>query len=106
MGCIVSGVSLELPCPFCSRSPIRKTRHHLIPRTRGGKQTLLCCRDCHKAIHTCFSHKELERTYHTVEALMGDERFRKMVSFISKQDPGGKVKMARPRDERWRGKFR
>jgi len=96
----------EFICPFCKRSGARKTKHHLVPKCRGGKITVDCCRDCHKAIHTCFSNKELERSFHTTEALQGNERFRKMIRFISKQDPLGKVKFDRPRDQRGRGKYR
>jgi hypothetical protein len=51
------------------------------------------CRDCHHGIHATFSNKELEREYNTAEALLAHEAFRKMVDFIAKQDPGGKVRM-------------
>lgn len=80
-----------LPCPICERPNMHPSDHHMIPRSKGGKTTETICRDCHKAIHSVFSHTELKTTYHTVEALMGHEQFRKMIAFISKQDPGGKV---------------
>lgn len=51
------------------------------------------CRDCHRGIHAIFSNKELERTYNTVEALLGHEELRNMVAFIARQDPGGRVRM-------------
>jgi hypothetical protein len=46
----------------------------------------------HRAVHEVFPNKELEKEYNTVEALMGDDRLRRMISFIAKQDPGGRVK--------------
>lgn len=95
----------EEPCPFCKREGTNITKHHLVPKSKGGKVTLRTCRDCHKAIHACFSHKELEREYHTMEALMTRESFRKMVSFISKQDPRRKVRVVRPKDQRYRKKY-
>jgi hypothetical protein len=58
------------------------------------------CRDCHHAIHATFSNKELERTYNTAEALLAHEGFRRMVEFITKQDPGGKVRMRLTRSRR------
>ncbi len=64
-----------------------------MPKSRGGKVTETICRDCHRGIHAIFSNKELERTYNTPEALLAHEAFRKMVDFIAKQDPGGKVRM-------------
>lgn len=32
-----------------------------------------------------------EETYHTVDVLMLNEEFARMIKFISKQDPGGRV---------------
>jgi len=64
--------------------------------------TATLCRDCHHAIHATFSNKELERAFHTREALLAHEGFAKMVAFIATQDPGGKVRM-RPARERGRG---
>ncbi len=82
-----------LCCPLCRRPNYHPTDHHLVPKSRGGKETETLCRDCHKAIHATFSNKELETTYNTVEALMAHEEFARMVRFIAKQD--GRVKIVR-----------
>jgi hypothetical protein len=95
----------EFVCPFCQRSGARKTKHHLIPKSKGGKNTLDICRDCHKAIHACFSHKELAKEYHTIEKLLTRESFRKMVGFIAKQHPGRKIQVDRPKDQQYRKKY-
>jgi hypothetical protein len=58
--------------------------------------TATLCQDCHRAIHATFTNKELEASYHTREALLEHEGFRKMVKFIAKQDPGGRVRTRRP----------
>jgi len=79
-------------CPLCKRPNLHPTDHHLVPKCRGGKDTLTLCRDCHRAVHEVFPNKELEKEFNTVEALMGDDRLRRMISFIAKQDPGGRVK--------------
>ncbi len=55
--------------------------------------TATLCHDCHRAIHATFTNKELERAYNTPEALLAHEGFRRMIAFIARQDPGGKVKM-------------
>jgi hypothetical protein len=81
------------PCPLCQRPNYHPSDHHLVPKSRGGRVTETICRDCHRGIHAIFTNKELERTYHTAEALLGHEEFRKMVAFIARQDPGGKVRM-------------
>ena len=80
-------------CPLCNRPIIHAASHHLVPACRGGKATLCICKDCHRVIHSIFTNKELEKEYHTVESLLSHEKFKKMVDFISKQDPGGRVKV-------------
>lgn len=80
------------PCPLCGRPNLNPTDHHLVPKSRGGKDTLTICRDCHKAAHILFSNRELERQYSSVEALRAHPEMAKMISFIRKQDPGGKVR--------------
>lgn len=66
--------------------------------------TATLCRDCHQAIHATFSNKELEREFHTPEALLAHEGFRRMIEFIKRQDPGGKVRMRRGRERRRGGR--
>ncbi len=88
------------PCPLCLRPNLRPSDHHLVPKSRGGRQTLAICNDCHRAIHAVFSNKELAATYHTVEVLMAHEVFARMVTFIARQDPRRRVGVARTRTRR------
>lgn len=88
------------PCPLCERPNFHPSDHHLVPKSRGGKVTATLCRDCHLAIHATFTNKELEKSYHTREALLAHDGFRKMVDFIARQDPGGKVRMRSARAKR------
>jgi hypothetical protein len=85
--------ALLQPCPLCERPNFHPSDHHLVPKSRGGKLTATLCRDCHRAIHATFSNKELERDYHPREALLAHEGLRRMIAFIAKQDPGGKVRV-------------
>jgi hypothetical protein len=91
-------------CPLCNRLMYHVSDHHLVPKSRGGKETLAICCDCHRAIHSLFSNKELERKYNTVEALLSDERFSKMAVFLSKQDPRRRSRAKRARDNKKRGR--
>lgn len=93
-------VELRPKCPLCKRVNYHPTDHHLVPKSRGGTVTETLCRDCHKAIHATFSNRELEATYHTVEALLGHEGFARMVKFISKQDGRVHIKRAKSRQRR------
>jgi len=91
-------------CPTCGRPLLQKSDHHLLPKSRGGTEKLPLCVACHHAIHAQFSNKELEDTYHTVEALLSNERFRKTVAFISKQDPNRRIKTDLAGNQRRRGR--
>jgi len=91
-------------CPLCNREVPEVSDHHLKPRSRGGKDTLPICLDCHKSIHAFFTNKELDETYHTVEALLGHEKFAKHIKWLSKQDPNRRYKTKRVKDKRQRGR--
>lgn len=95
-------------CPLCKREVPVLSKHHLVPKARGGKSgdVEYVCEDCHRAIHKCFPLKTLERDLNSAEALMSDDRFRRMVEWIGKQDPGKRLKIERPRDQRRRGRYR
>jgi hypothetical protein len=83
-------------------------RHHLVPKSQGGKGPEVMvdsCLACHRAAHAFFSNKDLATKYNTVKALMADDRFRRMVRWISKQDPHRKLTIRRPAD-RQKGKYR
>lgn len=86
------------PCPLCERPNLRASDHHLVPKSRGGRVTMAICNDCHKAIHAIFTNKELETTFHTVDALLGHEVFARMVAFIARQDPRRKVRVVKTRE--------
>lgn len=81
-----------LDCPVCGRPNYHPSDHHMVPKSRGGRVTTTICRDCHTAIHALFTNKELEQKYFTVDALLTHDEMRKMITFISKQDPGGRVR--------------
>lgn len=85
------------PCPLCERPNLRPSDHHLVPKSKGGRQTLAICRDCHRAIHAVFTNKELAATYHTVESLRDHPVFGPMVRFLARQDPARRTSTARPR---------
>jgi hypothetical protein len=88
------------PCPLCGRPNFHPSDHHLVPKSRGGKVTETICRDCHTAIHAHFTNAELERELASVDALLAHPAFAKVVRFIAKQDPGGRIRTAPTRTRR------
>jgi hypothetical protein len=67
--------------------------HHLVPKCRGGKEKLPICCDCHRTIHAFFSNKQLEKEYNTVDSLLADERMKRAIAWLSKQDPSKRNRM-------------
>lgn len=91
-------------CPLCKREVPKVSDHHLTPKSRGGRVTLPICLDCHRSIHAFFTNKELEEKYHTVEALLENERFAKHIKWLSKQDPNRRYKTKWTVEKRKRGR--
>jgi len=74
-------------CTICKRKvpPQFQEKHHLVPKSRKGKKTILVCSNCGNQLHKLFTNREMERTYHTVEAIIGDERVQKWIKWVGKR---------------------
>jgi hypothetical protein len=44
-------------------------RHHLVPKTEGGRETVVMHRICHRKIHSVLDERALATTYADPEAL-------------------------------------
>ncbi|WP_421702092.1 HNH endonuclease [Aliiroseovarius sp.] len=80
-------------CPLCGREippDVPQSRHHLIPRLRGGKggETVLLHQICHSEIHATLSETELARSYNTVDALRAHPHLAKFIAWVVKRPPG------------------
>lgn len=89
--------SSELQCPICLHEYDRDelTKHHLVPKSRKGRETVLICVPCHKQIHAIFSEKELERRFNTIDSLVEAEEFRSWVGWIRKRKPTARISVRR-----------
>lgn len=57
-------------CALCGRELGRKIeKHHLVPKSRGGRHVVPVHPICHRIIHSTFSETELAVLYHTPERL-------------------------------------
>lgn len=74
-------------CPICGRElgTINVDKHHLVPKTRGGKEKFLIHKICHRKIHATFTEKELEKKYHTWEELRAHPEIQKFVEWVQKK---------------------
>ena len=93
-------------CSFCDRTGCAGMHyHHVVPRCKGGEDTVPTCGSCGSFIHGTWSHNELRDVFNTVEKIKADERFRKYLRLIRKQPPETKFKTDR-RNGRAEGKYR
>ncbi|MFY8084835.1 MAG: HNH endonuclease [Rubrivivax sp.] len=77
-------------CPLCER-PIpapQQDRHHLVPKSRGGRETAYLHRVCHRQIHALFTEAELARQYASAEALLQHPEIRGFVAWVKTKPDG------------------
>ncbi|WP_210546855.1 HNH endonuclease [Rhodoferax sp. PAMC 29310] len=92
-------------CALCGRAipPAQRDAHHLIPKSKGGRQTTFMHRICHRQIHALLTETELARQYATVAALLAHPELAVFVSWV-KTKPNdffvGTVKSERVRKRR------
>lgn len=74
-------------CTLCGREVEHTTKHHLVPKEKGGKYgpTADLCQPCHRTIHNTFSNKELAQKYNTIENLQSAEALQKYLHWIRKR---------------------
>ncbi|MDX1580706.1 MAG: HNH endonuclease [Alphaproteobacteria bacterium] len=82
------GESAGETCALCGRPFGRqKQRHHLIPRLKGGKETVDLHPICHRKIHSLFTEAELARHYSTIEALQAHPEIAKFINWVKNRPP-------------------
>lgn len=86
----------ESTCPLCEREVPTTSGHHLIPKSKGGREQTEICTDCHRMIHTRFTNRELNDTYYTVEAIRSDPAFARYLRWIRKRPATTSFKAQKP----------
>ncbi|MBV7408834.1 HNH endonuclease [Maritimibacter sp. DP1N21-5] len=75
-------------CPLCGRPippGVPQSRHHLVPRLKGGRETVLLHHICHKEIHATLCEAEIARDYDTPEKLLTHPRLAKFAAWVAKR---------------------
>ncbi len=74
-------------CPLCGR-PLgqRIERHHVIPKSRGGREVVDLHPICHRKIHSIFSNTELARLA-TIDALKSHPEMQTFIRWVQKRPP-------------------
>ena len=80
-------VADEVICPLCERTipPAQQDAHHLVPKSRGGHQTVRLHRICHRQIHALLTEAELERAYFSVETLKQHEGLARFIGWVRRK---------------------
>ena len=86
-------------CALCEREVRHITRHHLIPRSKGGREVVDLCIPCHKSLHSFFSNRTLLTDLHTLEALRQQPDIARYLKWIQTQ-PDRLVRVNRRREKR------
>jgi len=91
-------------CKLCERNVPVTTDHHIIPRSRGGKELIEICKDCHKQLHALFDNKTLEEKLNTIELILANEQFYKYLKWVRTKPYGVVHKAKRSKETRKRGR--
>lgn len=89
-------------CELCERAPIELTKHHLIPREEGGKNSKIAdlCETCHKQIHNTYTNVELALFLNSITRLRDDDKLKSYLKFIKKQPSTKKIKVKKTKKNR------
>ena len=87
-------------CPLCGRKLVAGSsvnQHHLVPRSRNGRETVALHRICHAAIHAALSEKELEHQFNTIERLREHPRLSRFIAWVRRKPPEFWARTRQPR---------
>ncbi|HJQ18653.1 MAG TPA: HNH endonuclease [Allosphingosinicella sp.] len=75
-------------CFLCGRPLGSRTEwHHVLPKSRGGRETAPVHPICHRAIHAALSNTELARAYVSADALRAHPEIARFLSWVRGKEP-------------------
>lgn len=75
-------------CTLCGRElAMPSDEHHVIPRSRGGRETVELHRICHSKIHSVFTNKELQKEYGSIDRILEHPEIQKFVKWLQGKPP-------------------
>ncbi len=77
-------------CPICEREipPAQMDAHHLIPRSKGGRETQYLHRICHRQIHALFTETELARHLNSADAIRQHPQMQSFIKWVKNKPDG------------------
>jgi 5-methylcytosine-specific restriction protein A len=86
-------------CALCEREVSITSRHHLVPKSQGGREMVDLCGACHKTLHSFFENRTLAKELHTIEAIRQDAEIAKYVAWVCKQ-PDSRIQVRARKQKR------
>lgn len=88
-----------LDCALCGR-PLghRVERHHVVPKSEGGTQTVPVHPICHRTIHAFVPNRALATSYATMELLRERADIERYLRWIADKPPGFRAPTRRRRE--------
>ncbi len=75
-------------CALCRRDLGNKIEmHHLVPKSKGGKETVPLHPICHRKIHATFKETTLARNFATIDCLRNDKEIMRFIKWLDGKPP-------------------
>lgn len=77
-------------CPICEREipSAQMDAHHLIPRSKGGRETQYLHRICHRQIHALFTETELAKRLNSADAIRQHPQMHRFIEWVKNKPDG------------------
>ena len=87
---------MNIICPICTRDTPEpyQEKHHLIPRCRKGKETILVCKNCGDILHQLFTPKQMEKMYNNLGAILSNSDVQTWIAWVRKKPDDFSICMA------------
>ncbi len=92
------------PCPLCGRPMLAGPsvdRHHLVPKSAGGRETVWLHRICHRKVHSVLDERAIASAYADLDALRAHPEIARFVRWVRKKPPEFYTR-TEPKGGRWR----
>jgi len=93
-------------CPICERlTPTNYIeKHHLVPKSKKGKETEQVCINCGDMVHKLFTNKELEKEYNSIEKIKAHPEIQKWIRWIRRKPNDFSICMKSKKNRRKKSK--
>jgi hypothetical protein len=85
-------------CALCDRPLGKRTEwHHLVPKSRGGRDMVPLHPICHRSIHAALSNVQIARQFNTIASLRAQSDIARFIAWIADKPPDFHAPTRRPR---------